>query len=172
MSGTFAGTARETAIVALGCRVLFDADGRLAGALGRRVRAAARAYAGRVDRDANANTLLVASGGRHWAGIVEADAMARDLVLAGVPEAAVVRERCSLSTRENARYVAATLARRGIDRVAVVTCSWHLPRAVALFRARGLEVEPVDAGAGEAPLARRVWRWGAERVLSRVQIPR
>ncbi|HEY1691315.1 MAG TPA: YdcF family protein [Polyangiaceae bacterium] len=156
------------AIVVLGCRVMLDEEGRLAGALGRRVRAAARAY----EERAGEGTLVLVCGGRHWGGTVEADAMARELGRLGVPESAIVRERCSLSTRENARYAAATLARRGIERVAIVTCAWHLARAVALFRARGLHVEGVHAGAAPAPWTRRTWRWGVERVLSLVQAPR
>ncbi|HEY6463027.1 MAG TPA: YdcF family protein, partial [Polyangiaceae bacterium] len=113
------------AIVTLGCRVTLDGEGRLSGALGRRVRAAAHAY-GAYQQQTGEGTLVVASGGRHWDGEVEADAMARELVRLGVPEAAIVRERCSLSTRENARYAAAALARRGIERALVVTCPWHL----------------------------------------------
>jgi uncharacterized SAM-binding protein YcdF (DUF218 family) len=121
-------------------------------------------------REAGA-AFVVASGGRRWAGGVEADAMAEELAVAGVPEAAIVRERCSLNTIDNARFSAAILARRGLHRAAVVTCSWHLPRALALFTEAGLEVEPVAAEDGEAPpLASRVWRWGKERVLTRVSM--
>jgi uncharacterized SAM-binding protein YcdF (DUF218 family) len=149
------------AIVVLGCGVAFDAEGRLTGALGRRVATAAAIHARRGDGE----TVVVASGGRRWSGRVEADAMARELLLRGVPERAVVRERCSLSTADNARFATAALARRGIAEAAVVTCAWHLPRAVALFERRGLRVEGVPAPGGEARWIRRVWRWGRERVL-------
>jgi len=110
--------------------------------------------------------LVVASGGRRWHGVVEADAMRSELVRAGVPAEAIVRERCSLSTRENARFSAALLGRRGIQRVTVVTCDWHLPRALAAFRRAGLEVEGFAAPSVTVPWRRRVVRWGRERVLA------
>jgi uncharacterized SAM-binding protein YcdF (DUF218 family) len=143
----------------------------LPGALARRVEMGARTYLAHIaetDGDEGA-ALVVCSGGRRWADGVEADAMARELVRAGVPEGAVVRERCSLSTRDNARYTAAVLARRGLRRATVVTCSWHLPRAVAFFADEGLAVEAVAARDGALPpWPSRVWRWGRERFLMRV----
>jgi cyclophilin family peptidyl-prolyl cis-trans isomerase len=98
--------------------------------------------------------------------VVEADAMRTELVRAGVPADAIVRERCSLSTRENARFTAALLSRRGVRRVTVVTCDWHLPRALAAFRRAGLEAEGVPAPSLAVPWRRRVVRWGRERVLA------
>lgn len=94
--------------------------------------------------------LMVACGGRAWDGIVEADQIAKLLAEGGVPPAIIVRERCSLDTFDNARFAAALLRRRGIDEIALVTCSWHLPRAVYLFeqaglRVEGLGVDPPDA---------------------------
>lgn len=112
----------------LGCRPTSDA-------LARRVAAGAEAFRG---GDA---AFVVACGGRAWEGVVEADAIARGLEAAGVPAGAIVRERCSLDTRDNARFAAALLARRGTFRVSLVTCAWHLARAEGLFRAAGLEVE-------------------------------
>jgi uncharacterized SAM-binding protein YcdF (DUF218 family) len=151
------------AIVVLGCRVRLDAGARLSpGALARRVEMGALTYHRRGD----ARTVVVVSGGRRWGDDVEADAMARELALRGVPEGAIVRERCSLSTRENARFTAEVLTRRGAHRVALVTCPWHMARAVALFSRAGVTVEPVAATGVRAPWTSRVWRWGVERVLT------
>jgi cyclophilin family peptidyl-prolyl cis-trans isomerase/uncharacterized SAM-binding protein YcdF (DUF218 family) len=151
------------AIVVLGCRVRLDPGGRLCpGALARRLDAAALAYARRRQE----HTVVIASGGRHWDGVVEADVMARELARRGVPEVAITRERCSLSTKDNARLTAMSLARRGITRAAVVTCEWHLPRALAFFRSVGVDalgvpaMEPRDA----RPWS-RAWRGARERVL-------
>jgi uncharacterized SAM-binding protein YcdF (DUF218 family) len=166
------------AIVVLGCRVVLDGGGRLVpGALRRRVERGAEAYFTRGD----AATVVVVSGGRHWAvdanadanavtcELVEADAMARELVARGVPEGAIARERCSLSTRDNARFSAETLGRRGIARAGVVTCSWHLHRALALFAREGIDAEGIAARDGQTPRwTSRVWRWGVERVLTQV----
>ena len=159
------------AIVVLGCTVRVDTLGRLGGALGRRTAAAAVAYETHA-REGRSAAVVLASGGRSWGGIVEADAMARELVRLGVPERVIVRERCSLSTRENARFTREVLARRGIDRVTVVTCAWHAPRAAALFRMNGVEADVVPVPADGAPLDRRVWRWGRERVLAWLQVRR
>jgi uncharacterized SAM-binding protein YcdF (DUF218 family) len=157
---------RPRAFVVLGCQVSLDADGRLKGALGRRARATADVYLQRGDEHA----VVVASGGRRWSNVVEADAMARELTRLGVPARSVVREGCSLSTRDNARFASAALARRGIARATVVTCAWHLPRAVALFRREGVEVEGLAVSPGSAPWTRRFWRWGRERVLTWAQL--
>jgi len=157
---------RPSAFVVLGCRVSLDAQGRLQGALGRRARAAAEAYRQRSD----AHAVIIASGGRRWSNLIEADALALELTRLDVPARAVVRERCSLSTRDNARFATAALARRGIARATVVTCAWHLPRAVALFGREGVEVEGLAVDPGSAAWSRRLWRWGRERVLAWAQL--
>ena len=157
-----AGTA-PAAIVVLGCRVRLDAAERLSpSALARRVEMGARTYLQRGD----ARTVIVVSGGRRWGDEVEADAMARELTLRGVPAGAIVRERCSLSTRENARFAAELLGRRGARGAVLVTCPWHMARAVALFSRAGVAVEAVAAAGVDAPWPSRAWRWGVERVLT------
>jgi cyclophilin family peptidyl-prolyl cis-trans isomerase len=148
--------------VVLGCRVALDADGRLRdGALARRVEGGARLYAER----GGAATVVVASGGRRWAGAVEADVIARELVARGIPECAIVRERCSMSTRDNARFSSAVLARRGLSAAAVVTCRSHLMRALACFANAGVEVEPVGVGDSDSATPGRIWAGLRERVL-------
>jgi uncharacterized SAM-binding protein YcdF (DUF218 family) len=138
--------AEDPAICVLGCRSNSPA-------LARRVYAAREAFA---ERRAS---LVVACGGVAWAGKVEADAIAHLLQAGGVPEEAIVRERASRDTHENAVNAAKLLRARRRDVVVVVTCSWHLPRARKLFARAGLRV--VD-GIGVAPpdaglLARSYW---------------
>jgi uncharacterized SAM-binding protein YcdF (DUF218 family) len=149
------GAREEQVIVVLGCAIRVR-DGALAGVAGARAREAAREYA-RMTRaqsagaasagvdGVDAGIVVVTSGGRKWDGIVEADALRDALARDGVPAAAVLRERCSFSTRENAEYVARLLGRRGIDDVTLVTSAWHMARAAALFRAQGLRVREVPA---------------------------
>ncbi|HXN30415.1 MAG TPA: YdcF family protein [Polyangiaceae bacterium] len=155
------------AIVVLGCPVRLDASGRLCqrSALARRLDAAALAYAQRGGE----RTIVVASGGHHWGGLVEADVMARELARRNVPARAIVRERCSLTTRDNARFAAETLTRRGINAAAVVSCEWHLPRALALFRRAGVRADGVVAREYGTPWPKRFWRRGLERLLRWVQ---
>jgi cyclophilin family peptidyl-prolyl cis-trans isomerase len=154
------------AVVVLGCKVSLDEAGRLLpGALRRRLEVAARVYAER----GCAETVVIASGGRRWGGHVEADVMARELAALGVPGRAIVRERCSFSTRENARFVAEALARRGAPKAVLVTCDWHMPRAAALFAQTGTALEvAVAADGAAAPWTRRLWRTARERLLSTV----
>ncbi len=114
--------------------------------------------------------LVVVCGGRAWGEdgrrVVEADAMACALVRLGVPEEVIVRERASMTTRENGIYTAAVCARRGIRRVALVTCAWHLPRATKLFEACGLEVvRGISAGESSTGWSAWAWRRVKERIL-------
>jgi uncharacterized SAM-binding protein YcdF (DUF218 family) len=157
-------TAERRAIVVLGCALHFASDGVLGGAAGRRAAEGARLFAELVETDAG--LIVVASGGRAWGGLVEADGLARELTRRGVPDERIVRERLSLSTRENARYTGEALRTRGLARVVIVTCTWHVPRAAALFRREGLEVAARGAPDPRASLTARVWRWGRERVAA------
>jgi uncharacterized SAM-binding protein YcdF (DUF218 family) len=142
------------AFVVLGCQPLWT-GGQLEGALGRRVRAA---YAG----FAACPSTLVVSGGRTWDGVVEADAMHAELVRCGVDATWLIRERCSLTTRDNARLSAVLLRRLGVRRVTIVTCEWHVRRASAFFtRAdRELTVRALPVPSPKVPPWTR-WQRGA-----------
>lgn len=48
----------------------------------------------------------------------------------------------ALTTYDNARYARDMLAPAGIDRIALVSHAWHLPRAVAIFEQAGFTVVP------------------------------
>src|SRR6187402_323011 len=112
-------------LVLLGCRVLGPA--RLSAPAARRAERALRAYrAGLSER-------VLACGGKAWRGVREADAFAAYLIERGVPESAIERELQSRSTRQNAHYAAALLLPRGIRRVALVTCDFHMDRAARCF---------------------------------------
>lgn len=147
------------AIVVLGCAVRTDPRS----ALDRRVRAAAEAFA------SDAARVVVASGGRAWNGVVEADHMCARLVALGVPRDAIAVERCSHSTRENAVYSARILAARGAVEATIVSCAWHLPRALDAFRAEGIVAtahpahEPFSAS-WVTRGRRRVREWVARRL--------
>lgn len=51
---------------------------------------------------------------------------------------AIVEER-SRTTAENAFYLPPILAEQNLQRVAIVTHAWHIPRAMSIFRAAGID---------------------------------
>lgn len=76
----------------------------------------------------------------------------------GVPVA--WREAGSDTTRENALHSKAILAKEGITRAYLVTHAWHMPRALASFRAAGLDPTPAPTAYTTAgPLERGLAAW-------------
>ena len=146
------------ALVVLGCRV--GERGRLSAGAERRVRRAIVAYKGVPDPgDA---PLMVFSGGRRWHGVAEADAFRRFAISQGVPESSTLRELKSLTTRENALFSTRLLEELGVQRVGIVTCDWHLPRALRCFGGRGLEIVGLPAESPTSTSASKKW---ARRLL-------
>lgn len=52
----------------------------------------------------------------------------------------------SKDTAENAAYSATILQQHGVERIAIVSQAWHLPRAIKLFEQQGLTVYPAPTG--------------------------
>ncbi|MCS6899436.1 MAG: YdcF family protein [Myxococcales bacterium] len=138
------------ALVVLGCRV--GPRGKLVGALRRRVQRAYEAYCQKLA------PLVLACGGRRWDGHAEAWVMRAALLDYGIPSEALHVDLCSLTTYENARQAARLLATRGAQRVGLVTCDWHMPRAMLLFRRAGLDPHPLPSFTPPQPLPARVYR--------------
>lgn len=102
-------------------------------------------------------------------GVLRPDRRAISLVLEefveeelGVP----VRwtEERSHTTRQNAFFSAKILRESGIQRVAVVTHAWHMPRALDVFRETGLELLPAPTCAHTPP--ERWWKGWVPRSRS------
>ena len=137
------------AIVVLGCAL--DEAGRPSPALVRRTQRGAAVFL------AGTAPLLVLSGGgssddRQRS---EAEAMLAVALAAGVPRAAVLLERESANTFENAVRTAALLTPDGRRSVILVTDRYHLPRARLMFRVAGLRVVGTAAPAPQ-PLRREL----------------
>lgn len=143
------------AIVLLGCRI--GPGGVPSSTAARRAARAARVW-----HEGQA-PLIVVSGGRLWHGVAETDALARELVRLGVRPDRIVNEWWSLTTAENARHSARLLRELDCVRVGVVTCDWHMPRALSSFRRQGLQVTGLPAQTPPRPLAQRAWRTLRER---------
>jgi cyclophilin family peptidyl-prolyl cis-trans isomerase len=142
------------ALVLLGCRV---AAGVLPPPARRRVACATRAYA------EGCSPRIVVSGGREWEGHVEADRLAEELVQQGVPREALLLERASQRTRENAKRTAELLEPLGLRRIGLVTCDFHVARALFCFRRVGFEAEPLIAPSPPLPVSTRAWRFLREQ---------
>lgn len=75
----------------------------------------------------------------------EADAMAAFIEDLGVPAGALLLERHSRNTWENAVDVHQILRDRHIGTVLLVTSALHMPRAMAVFRKQGIDAIPAPA---------------------------
>ena len=82
-------------------------------------------------------------------------------------------EAASRDTSGNARLLAPLLQRDGVQRIALVTDAWHLPRAVAAFERAGLSVTPAPMGF-VLPVARDLLQWlpSAHGLLASQQVLR
>ncbi|HEY5374037.1 MAG TPA: YdcF family protein [Polyangiaceae bacterium] len=143
-------------LVLLGCRVTGPAT--LSPAAARRARRAAHGFR------AGLSEHILACGGKAWAGVREADALYAFLAAEGIPERALEREGWSRSTRQNAHFAAKLLLPRGVFRVGVVTCDWHMPRALSCFRGAGFDAQPVPAISPPVSVAETLLRQTRERV--------
>jgi uncharacterized SAM-binding protein YcdF (DUF218 family) len=150
---------RAGAIVVLGCAIE-------RGAFRRRAAAAAQVFSRLSPK--NPDLVVLATGGRAWDGTLEADALFRLLVEGGVPEKKILRERCSLSTRGNAHFTAGILHRTGLHQIALVTCDWHMVRAMTLFTRAGFDVLPVGVRGPDPGYFWRIYRAVHERVALRL----
>ena len=100
-------------------------------------------FATRLFHAGKAPLVLLSGGGDlERQAFSEARAMAVFLQDLGVPAQAIVLEENSRNTRENAAFSAALLKARGIKLILLVTSALHMPRAMALFAAQGLQATP------------------------------
>jgi uncharacterized SAM-binding protein YcdF (DUF218 family) len=83
--------------------------------------------------------LVLLSGAALDGNVSEAEMMASRLRHDGVPENALVLEKRSYTTHENAVYSAQVLRQHDIDHILLVTSALHMPRAMAVFRKQGIE---------------------------------
>jgi len=88
-----------------------------------------------------APVVIASGGGIAWLGAAQPEAIGmRALLLRlGVPVEAIVTETQSRNTAENALYTGEILRDHGFGRVLLVTSALHMPRAMKLFRAQGID---------------------------------
>lgn len=111
-------------------------------------------YAAKLFHAGKAPLVLLSGGGDlERQAFSEARAMAVFSHDLGVPAQAIVLEETSRNTRDNAAFSSASLKARGIEHILLVTSALHMPRALALFKAQGLQVTPAptDFEAAQVP---------------------
>ncbi len=85
--------------------------------------------------------IVVSGGSRSWEA-PESALMSEILQQMGVPEEAILEERVSRNTLENARNTHKLLEKEGIGSVLLVTSAFHMHRAETMFRLQGVSVVP------------------------------
>jgi uncharacterized SAM-binding protein YcdF (DUF218 family) len=124
--------------------------------------AADRAWHGaRLYRAGRAESLILSGGRLGWQGegAPESEAMRKFLNDLGVPDAVLQVEDRSRSTRENALYSAELIRAQGYAQVLLVTSALHMPRALASFRAVGIEATPAPCDFEVKPAPLHALRW-------------
>jgi len=118
-------------------------------------------HAARLFHAGKVQYLLMSGGTLAWQGArqPETEAMRRFLLDLGVPDAALLFEDRSRTTRENALYSAELIRARGFQRVLLVTSALHMPRALASFRAVGIEAIPAPTDFEVMPESPHPLRW-------------
>lgn len=99
-------------------------------------------HAARLWRAGKAPAVVVC-GGRSNPSLTpepEASAMAEMLGFLGVPAEAILEERASRNTWENALEARRLLEPRGVRRILLVTSAMHMPRAAGVFQHAGFDV--------------------------------
>ena len=86
--------------------------------------------------------LLLLTGGSTTGSRPEAEQLRDYLELMGVHRSALLLERQSLDTQQNARYSKVLLEGKGVSNILLVTSAYHMRRAVPLFERAGFEVIP------------------------------
>ncbi len=113
------------------------------------------------------NARIVYTGGsaRILGGPREADYAMQLWESFGIARTRILVERESRNTEENARFTRALVAPKPGERWLLVTSSYHMPRAVGVFRKAGFEVEPypvdwVSTGRSRIPGLAASVAWG------------
>ncbi|WP_404788309.1 YdcF family protein [Altericista sp. CCNU0014] len=115
-------------------------------------------YAARLYKEGYAPKLVLTGGRISWkdsTGNSEAEDIETLLKFIGIPQTAMLLERTSLNTHENAVNVKAILARERLDGpILLVTSAIHMPRSMAIFKKERMEAiaAPTDYLFDESPL--------------------
>lgn len=105
-------------------------------------------YGAKLYRDGKAPKVILSGGRIEWdqsspvSGKSESEDMAELMQTMGVPATAILEDRTSLNTRENALNVQQLMQQNRIQRILLVTSALHMPRSMMIFRKLGIEPIP------------------------------
>ena len=103
-------------------------------------------YGARLFLEKKAPVLILSGGRIPWYGgygsTPESTDMAEIAIAMGVPKAAILEDKSSLNTRENAVNVKQILDREGLESVLLVTSAAHMPRSLRIFKKLGIRAIP------------------------------
>lgn len=100
-------------------------------------------FAGQLFQAKKAPLILLAGGLTPEGSLyTEAEAMRLLLLALGVPNKAIVLEKISLNTHQNATLSYRLLHQRGINHILLVTSAMHMQRAEIEFKRQGFQVTP------------------------------
>lgn len=97
---------------------------------------------------------LIPSGGTPRSNGPSEAAIAKVLLEQEFGAKVLTVEEQSRTTREQARALKPLLSRRGIRKIMLVTHAWHMLRALDVFEAVGIEVQPAPTGFAHGPADR------------------
>jgi len=102
-------------------------------------------YAAWLYQQGKVRRILLSGGLLDWEirQSTPAQDMAGLLQMMGVPPDALWLQTESRNTYQDAVYSARILQSEGVERILLVTSAWHMPRAMKLFQAQGLQVIPL-----------------------------
>ncbi len=97
---------------------------------------------------------LIPSGGTPLSDGPSEAAIARDILEREFGAKVLMIEDRSRTTREQALALKPLLNKRGIRKIMLVTHAWHMLRAMDVFVAAGIEVQPAPTGFAHGPTGR------------------
>ncbi|PZV10400.1 MAG: hypothetical protein DCF22_16880 [Leptolyngbya sp.] len=102
-------------------------------------------YGAKLYREGKAPRLILSGGRVDWQGNNDAPESADMVELMkkmGVPDAAMIQEPTSRTTRENAVNVKQIMQAQGISKILLVTSAVHMPRSLRIFQKLGIDAIP------------------------------
>ena len=101
-------------------------------------------HGARLYNEGKAPRIIFSGGHIDWRGTGESESgdMAVLAEALGVPRSAMLEDKTSLNTYENAVNVKKILEEQGINQILLVTSAIHMPRSLKIFEKQGIETIP------------------------------